>query len=50
MLLKSGNCSLLSASRDRDLVIMKGISQTMDCEALNNELAAQNMPDLNIRF
>ena len=50
VLLKSGNCSLLSASRDRDLVIMNGISQSMDCEAINNELAARDMPDLNIKF
>ena len=50
VLLKSGNCSLLSASRDGDLVIMNGISQSMDCEAINNELAARDMPDLNIKF
>ena len=50
VLLKSSNCSLLSASRDRDLVIMNGISQSMDCEAINNELAARDMPDLNIKF
>ena len=50
VLLKSGNCSLLSASRDRDLVIMNGISQLMDCETINKELEARNMPDLNIKF
>ena len=50
VLLKSGNCSLLSASRDRDLVIMEGIAQEKDYESINEELIARNMIDLNVRF
>ena len=49
-LLKSGNCALLSASRERDLVIMNGIENSMDYESVNEELVSRNMPDLNVRF
>lgn len=50
LLLKSGNCALLSASRDRDLIIMHGIKHGLDYEAINEELTANNMPDLNVKF
>ena len=49
-LLKSGNCAPLSASRERDLVIMNGIENGMDYESVNTELASRDMPDLNMRF
>ena len=49
VLLKSGNCSLLSASRDRDLIIMEGIAQERDYESINEALKEKSMPDLNIR-
>ena len=49
VLLKSGNCSLLSASRDRDLIIMEGISQERDYESINETLKEKSMPDLNVR-
>ena len=50
VLLKSGNCSLLSASRERDLVIMSSIAKELDYETVNNELSEKGMPDLNVRF
>lgn len=50
VLLKSGNCSLLSASRKRDLVIMSCITQGMDYETVNSELVSRGMQDLNVRF
>ena len=50
VLLKSGNCSQLSAMRDRDLIIMNGIARGIDYEAINEELAAKDMPDLNVKF
>ena len=49
-LLKSGNCSLLSASRERDRVIMSCIAKGMDYEAANEELISRGMTDLNVRF
>lgn len=50
VLLKSGNCSLLSAARERDLVIMSGIANELDYESVNKELTEKGMPDLNVRF
>ena len=50
VLLKSGNCAMLSASRERDLVIMKGITDGITYEALNDELDANNMPNLNAKI
>ena len=50
VLLKSGNCSLLSAARERDLVIMSGIANELDYETVNKELTEKGMPDLNVRF
>ena len=50
VLLKSGNCALLSATRERDLVIMKGITDGVTYEALNDELEARNMPNLNAKI
>ena len=49
-LLKSGNCALLSASRARDLVIMKGINDSITYEAINEELEARDMPNLNAKI
>ena len=50
VLLKSGNCSLLSASRDRDLIIMEGLAQYRDYETINEALKEKSMSDLNIRM
>ena len=50
VLLKSGNCAPLSASRDRDLIIMNGITNGLDYEAVNKKLTENNMPDLNVKF
>ena len=50
VLLKSSNCSLLSAARERDLIIMSGITKELDYESVNKELAEKNMPELNVRF
>lgn len=63
-LLKSANCSLLSAARERDLIIMHGISQEEDYETVNETIKtrreyyesindkekARKMTDLNIRI
>lgn len=63
-LLKSANCSLLSAARERDLIIMEGIAQEKDYETINetikarreyyesikDEEKARKMSDLNIRI
>lgn len=38
VLLKSADCSLLSASRERDLIIMEGIAQVRDYETVNETL------------
>ena len=63
-LLKSANCSLLSAARERDLIIMHGISQEEDYETVNEAIRerreyyeskndkekARKMSDLNVRM
>ena len=48
-LLKSGNCSSLSITRDRDLVIMDGIINRRDFLQVNAALNAKGFPDLNGR-
>lgn len=40
-LLKSANCSLLSAARERDLIIMEGIAQEKDYETINKTINAR---------
>ena len=50
VLLKSANCALLSAARERDLIIMEGIAQEKDYETVNEALKARNMSDLNARI
>ena len=48
-LLKSGNCSSLSITRDRDLVIMDGLINKRDFLQVNAALLAKGFPDLNGR-
>ena len=49
VLLKSGNCASLSASRPRDLVIMDGIIHNRDFVEVNVELEKKGFPNLNGR-
>ena len=48
-LLKSGNCSSLSITRDRDLVIMDGLINKRDFLQVNAALEAKGFADLNGR-
>ena len=48
-LLKSGNCSTLSITRSRDLVIMDGVIHKKDFVQVNEELTGQGFGDLNGR-
>lgn len=49
VLLKSGNCAALSASRERDLVIMDGIIQKKYYDEVNDALIQKNLPILDGR-
>ena len=49
VLLKSGNCSLLSASRERDLIIMEGIINGKYYDVVNDTLTSKNMLNLDGR-
>lgn len=49
LLLKSGNCASLSASRARDLLIMDGIIHEKYYEEVNETLVNKGMADLNGR-
>lgn len=49
VLLKSGNCSALSASRERDLIIMDGIINRKYFSDINDMLIEKHMTDLNAR-
>lgn len=49
VLLKSGNCAALSASRERDLEIMNGIIKKKDYDEVNVALIKKNLPDLDGR-
>jgi len=48
-LLKSGNCSTLSGTRNRDLVIMEGIVHKKDFVEVNEALTKHGFEDLNKR-
>ncbi len=41
VLLKSANCAMLSAMRERDLIIMEGIAQEKDYETVNETIKAR---------
>lgn len=41
VLLKSANCALLSAARERDLIIMEGLAQEKDYETVNETIRAK---------
>lgn len=49
ILLKSGNCAALSASRERDLEIMNGIIKKKYYIDVNEALKKKNLPDLDGR-
>ena len=49
VLLKSGNCASLSASRERDLIIMDGIVNKKYFDDINQALIDKNLTDLNSR-
>lgn len=49
ILLKSGNCAALSASRERDLEIMNGIIKKEYYTDVNEALKKKNLPDLDGR-
>ena len=49
VLLKSGNCAALSASRPRDLIIMDGIINKKYFDDINNVLIEKGLTDLNSR-
>lgn len=49
VLLKSGNCAALSASRERDLEIMNGIIKKKYYDEVNAALIEKNLPDLDGR-
>ena len=49
VLLKSGNCAALSASRERDLEIMNGIIKKKYYDEVNDALIEKNLPDLDGR-
>ena len=49
VLLKSGNCAALSASRERDLEIMNGIINKKYYDEVNAALIKKNLPDLDGR-
>ena len=49
ILLKSGNCAALSASRERDLQIMNGIIKKKYYIDVNEALKKKNLPDLDGR-
>lgn len=49
VLLKSGNCAVLSASRERDLEIMDGIIKKRDYDEVNTALSKKNLPVLDGR-
>lgn len=49
VLLKSGNCAALSASRERDLEIMNGIIKKKYYDEVNAALIKKNLPDLDGR-
>lgn len=49
VLLRAGNCSALSASRERDLIIMDGIINEKSFIDINDALLERNMLDLNAR-
>lgn len=49
VLLKSGNCAVLSASRERDLEIMDGIIKKKDYDEVNAALVKKNLLDLDGR-
>ena len=64
VLLKSANCALMTAARERDLIIMEGIAQEKDYETINDTIRARReyyesvndkekarkMSDLNLRI
>lgn len=49
VLLKSGNCASLSASRPRDLIIMDGLINMKYIDDVNQALIKRNMMDLSSR-
>jgi len=49
VLLKSGNCAALTASQERDLIIMDGLVNKKNFEDINNTLIDKNLTDLNSR-
>ena len=49
VLLKSGNCASLSASRERDLIIMDGLVNKKYFDDINQALIDKNLTDLNSR-
>jgi len=49
VLLKSGNCAALSASRERDLEIMNGIIKKKYYDEVNDSLIKKGFPDLDGR-
>ena len=50
VLLKSGNCTTLSASRDRDLIIMDAIIHGKNYDDVNELLVSKDMPVLKESF
>jgi len=49
VLLKSGNCAALTASQERDLIIMDGLVNKKYFDDINNTLIEKNLTDLNSR-